>query len=117
MQPIRSSPGFRALLERRRAERERLIEEARAYAERLRAGLGEASVFLYGSVARGDFNMASDLDLLVVSSRLPAEPLERLRLLQSFALGREEPKGLLPDEYARLKESKKLWYLEGALEL
>jgi uncharacterized protein len=117
VQPISSSPGLKRLLERRRTERAALIAEAKAYAERVRSGLGEARVFLYGSVARGDFNLASDLDLLVVSARLPRHPLERLELLQTFARGREEPKGLLPDEYHRLEKKGRLRYLEGALEL
>lgn len=82
---MKASPGFRTLLERRSSEREALIAEARAYAAQPRGALGEARVFLYGSVARGDFNVASDLNLLVVAPGLPRDPLERLKVLQSFA--------------------------------
>ncbi|GAA6735027.1 hypothetical protein YIM1640_21860 [Thermus oshimai] len=91
--------------------REALLEEARAYAKRVREALGEAEVYLFGSVARGDFNLESDLDLLVVSPALPQDPLERARLL------REEPRGLLPEEFARLRAKGGLWFLEGALRL
>lgn len=57
--------------------REALLKEARAYARRVREALEEAGVYLFGSLARGDFNLEGDLDLLVVSSALPQDPLER----------------------------------------
>lgn len=49
--------------------------EACAYAARLRRDFPQARVFLYGSVARGDFNLHSDIDLFVVAD-LPESPLE-----------------------------------------
>jgi hypothetical protein len=48
-------------LRRRQAEWEALLEEARAYAHRVREALGEARVYLFGSVARGEFNLESDI--------------------------------------------------------
>lgn len=111
-----AGPLAKALTERQRA-REALLEEARAYAERVREALGEAEVYLFGSVARGDFNLESDLDLLVVSPALPQDPLERARLLFALRQGREEPRGLLPEEFARLRAKGGLWFLEGALKL
>lgn len=104
-------------LAQRAKEREALIQEAQAYAQRARALLGEAEVYLYGSVARGDFNLESDIDLLVVSPTLPQDPLERARLLFALRHGREEPKGLLPHEFAKLKTQAGLWFMEGALAL
>ncbi len=106
----------RAVEDRERQWRH-LLEEARAYAERVREALGDAEVFLFGSAARGDFNLASDLDLLVVSAHLPCDPLERSGLLLRFARGREEPRGLTRDEFERLAAKGALWYLEGALRL
>lgn len=117
MQPIKSSTGFKALLERRWQERDGLIVEARGFAARLRKIAPAARVFLYGSVARGDFNLSSDIDLLVVSDALPNGPLERAEFLYRLVEGREEPKGLLPREYAKLAADGKLWHLEEALEL
>jgi len=114
--PIRSSVGLKALSKARASEREALIGEASAYAERLRRELPGAQVFLYGSVARGDWNLHSDIDLLVVGE-LPEEPLARSAFLYRLAQGREEPKGLTPDEFSRLNGQGKLWYLEGALKL
>ncbi|MFN4070971.1 MAG: nucleotidyltransferase domain-containing protein [Thermus caldifontis] len=103
-------------LRRRMAAWEALLEEARAYAKRVRETLGEAQVYLYGSVARGSFGPESDIDLLVVSPHLPKDPLERL-LLQSLNPGRVEAKGLTPEEFAKEKAKGALWWLEGALEL
>ncbi|GLV49136.1 hypothetical protein TJA_22380 [Thermus sp. LT1-2-5] len=96
---------------------EELLAEAQEYARRVREALGEAKVYLFGSVARGDFNLASDVDLLVVSPHLPQDPLERLALLQRFNPGRVEAKGLTPEEFARLEAKGALWWLEGAREL
>jgi len=57
------------IIRARRAERERVIGELREYASRLRARLGRLSMALYGSYARGDFNLWSDVDVIVVSER------------------------------------------------
>lgn len=108
-----ASRGLKARLE----VWEALLAEAREYARRVREALGEAQVFLYGSVARGNFNVESDIDLLVVSPNLPRDPLERLAFLQGFNPGRVEARGLTPEEFARLKAKSALWWLEGALEL
>lgn len=106
----------RALVQRAK-EREALIQEAQNYAQRVRRRLGVAKVYLYGSVARGDFNLESDLDILVVAAALPKDPWERARLLYALRQGREEPKGLLPEEFAQLEAKGRLWFLEGALEI
>lgn len=95
MQPLRLSDGWKALTRAREAEWETLKAEARAYATRVRRDFPDARVFLYGSVARGDFNLHSDIDLLVVAA-LPEHPL------------------LTPAEYGRLSAGGKLEYLEGA---
>lgn len=109
--------SLKAALQQREAERLRLLEEARAFARRVREQVGEARVYVYGSVVRGDFNLASDVDLLVVSPRLPSDPLERQRYLIRLAWGRLEPKGLLPEEYRQLEAKGGLAFLEGALEV
>lgn len=62
-------------LERARC-RENLVDLASQYADRVRDRYGPA-VLPFGSVARGDFNLWSDVDVLVVSDALPAHPLAR----------------------------------------
>ena len=116
MQPLGLSDGWKALTSARKREQEALVDESRAYTARLRRDFPQARVFLYGSVARGDFNLHSDIDLLVVAG-LPEGPLERSELLYHYVRGREEPKGLTLAEFEVLSARGKLEYLEGAVEL
>ena len=116
MQPLASLAGYKALLRARKEEQNALINEARAYAARLRPDFPLARIFLYGSVPKGDFNLHSDLDLLVVAA-LPKHPLVRAEVLYRYVQGREEPKGLLRSEFDKLRAAGKLEYLAGALEL
>ncbi len=66
---------------RRKAERKRVLEEARAWARGLQ---GPVTVVLIGSYARGDFNEGSDVDLLVISDRFEGmKPHERIMELNA----------------------------------
>jgi predicted nucleotidyltransferase len=82
----------------RRAERERLIERARGYARALSERLPVRAVVLAGSVARGDFNVWSDIDVLVVADDLPPRLPDRLALLSADAPSGIQVVGLTPDE-------------------
>jgi uncharacterized protein len=88
-------------LAERRAERARLIELARSYAERLAERLPVEAAAVAGSVARGDFNVWSDVDVLVVSDALPDRPPDRAALLAAGRPGRVEPHGYTRDELRR----------------
>lgn len=68
-----------AVLERRRAERDRLLATARAFVAGLRETLDLRAAVVFGSVARGDFNVHSDVDLLLVVDGAPTDYWERLR--------------------------------------
>lgn len=71
-------------VEERRFERERLIAVARDWAAKLAARLGGVrSVVVAGSVARGDFNLWSDLDVLVIADELPPRLHDRLAALMA----------------------------------
>lgn len=48
---------------------------------------GEATVILFGSYARGDYNRASDFDIVVISNRLEKNPLKRTKEL--YALNKD----------------------------
>lgn len=61
----------------RRREQAALVERARAFASGLDAALGARAVVVFGSVARGDFHVGSDIDVLVVAEGLPKHPLRR----------------------------------------
>ena len=85
-------------VEERRAERERLIESARAHVERLARSLPIRRAAVVGSVARGDFNVWSDVDVVVIADGLPARTLDRLELLMEGRPPRVEVIGFTPEE-------------------
>jgi hypothetical protein len=89
------------VIARRRAERIRSIDKAREWAAQLPNSLAVIAVVVVGSVARGDFNKWSDLDVLVISNRLPAELRERLELLGSGSPPGLQPIGWTQAELAR----------------
>ena len=67
-------------LEERMREREAVLEAVRAFGLRAERVLGPITVLLFGSYARGDFNLWSDVDVLVVVGddvRLPDKPHRR----------------------------------------
>jgi hypothetical protein len=88
-----------------------LVETAKAYAKGLERTLGKVSVVLYGSVARGDFNRSSDIDVLVVSDNLPKRFLDRLSLLMGKADAGIEPKGYTVSEFKTLVKKKSFAFM------
>ena len=86
------------IIEKRRRLREEIIGKARKWAENLPAKI---TAILIGSYARGDFNLWSDIDILLISD-LKGNPIERLREI-------DYPPGfqvipLTPKEFQRLIE-------------
>jgi predicted nucleotidyltransferase len=69
------------IVARRRRERVRLLAQADAYVDGLDGACDIRAVVVFGSVARGDFNDGSDVDVLVVAGRLPARAPDRLHAL------------------------------------
>lgn len=66
------------VVERRRKLRERVIEEASKWA----GGLPfKVTAILIGSYARGDFNLWSDTDIVLVSEDFEGGPIRRLKAL------------------------------------
>ena len=66
-----------------------VLRELRDAAQRLAKQLGKISVLLHGSYARRDFNLWSDVDVIIVS-----EAFNDVRLLDRYELVKE----LLPDK-------------------
>lgn len=89
------------LLARRRSERDQLIALARAYAERLAGRIELTRAVVAGSVARGDFNVWSDIDVVVVAPELPRRAPDRIGLLLEGAPPRLQPVGYTPEEWDR----------------
>jgi predicted nucleotidyltransferase len=64
-------------IESRKAWRAELISRARDFASHIPDALGVSAVVIAGSVARGDFNLWSDVDLVVVTDNLAPRLLDR----------------------------------------
>jgi uncharacterized protein len=88
------------VLAERRRERDDLIGLARGYAEQLATRVLVRAAVVVGSVARGDFNVWSDVDVVVVVDDLPARALDRAGLLLQDAPPRVQPVGYTSAELA-----------------
>ncbi|MET1101549.1 MAG: nucleotidyltransferase domain-containing protein [Pyrodictiaceae archaeon] len=78
------------------------LEKARITAERLAYRLGRVTAILYGSYARGDFNLWSDIDLIVVSKAFEgARPLDRYDMVSDLLEANVEPLLLTPNEFIK----------------
>ncbi|MGH7719740.1 MAG: nucleotidyltransferase domain-containing protein [Gemmatimonadaceae bacterium] len=65
------------VLERRHAERNALIARAEVFVQQLDPALGLRAAVVFGSVARGDFNRWSDVDLLLIADGFKGSALQR----------------------------------------
>lgn len=88
---------------RRRSGRRERLDRARAFAAQLPETLGVVAVVVFGSVARGDWNSWSDIDVLVVAEHLPASYRQRLDLLGAWPPG-VEPVVWTPAEWRRHRQ-------------
>jgi predicted nucleotidyltransferase len=88
-------------LERRRAERDRLLAMARGHVEQIAGRLQLVGAAVAGSVARGDFNVWSDVDVVVVSDGLPEAGPARAAVLGDAAPAGIELHGYTTSEFAR----------------
>lgn len=82
------------------AERARLLALAREYADRLSRRISITAAVVAGSVARGDFNVWSDVDVVVIAEELPARAVDRASLLLADAQGGVQPIGYTIAEFA-----------------
>ena len=97
------------VLARRGREREELLALARGYVERLSLRLPVVAAAVVGSVARGDFNVWSDIDVVVVAAELPERTPDRAALLGADAPMRVQPVGFRPEEFdAALRKRNRL---------
>jgi uncharacterized protein len=92
--------GVERVVARRRAERRALVDSARRYVRVLAARLDVRAAVVIGSVARGDFNRWSDVDVLVLAEPLPERALDRLTALEPRPAGLQ-PIGWTPGEWER----------------
>jgi predicted nucleotidyltransferase len=83
---------------RRRRQRQELIHTAALWAAAMPDALEVVAVVVIGSVARGDFNKWSDLDVLVVAERLPEPSADRMGALATAAPPGLQAVGWTPSE-------------------
>ncbi len=70
------------IVEERIRKREEYLENARRFAECVLRKLSNSTIIVYGSVARGDYNEWSDVDVLVITAeKTPPKQVDRLEIL------------------------------------
>ncbi|GFO96173.1 hypothetical protein ig2599ANME_0360 [groundwater metagenome] len=86
------------------------------YSKVVSSKLGKFTGVLYGSMARGDYNVWSDIDFLVISDQLPENPLKRLELLYSLTDTPIEVKGYTKNEFLKMIEKRNPIALDSLVE-
>lgn len=87
------------VLAERRAERERLLALARSYVDRISRRLEVRAAVVVGSVARGDFNVWSDVDVVLIVDELPERAPDRMAALLADAPPGVQPIGFSREEF------------------
>lgn len=80
---------MRRAVERRRGERKEAIKVLRGYFREKAALTPIRAAYLVGSVARGDFNLWSDVDVVIIADDLPPRFLDRVGLFSDRPPGVE----------------------------
>lgn len=100
-------PTAADVIARRRRWRQQLLDQARRFADRLGPDLDVRAVVVFGSVARGDFNDRSDIDVLVVAGQLLEHPSDRLQALGwPGSEHRVEPVACTPAEHVQRRRKR-----------
>ena len=101
-------------LERRRVEREQRLALAREHVEQIGRRIPMTGAVVAGSIARGDFNLWSDIDVVVVSDALPAPGPARDQALAGEAAPGLELHGYTSAEFTQALEQGDRLALEAA---
>ena len=83
----------------RRQQRDELLARAARYVDELQDRLNVKVAVVVGSVARGDFNLWSDIDVVLIAEDLPDRLLDRLTLLMGDAPRRVQPHAFTAAEF------------------
>lgn len=93
-----------------------VIDVLKDYSKAVSSKLGKFTGILYGSMARGDYNIWSDIDFLVISDKLPENPLKRLEFLYSLMDMPIEVKGYTRKEFLQMMEKRNPLALDALVE-
>ncbi len=90
-------------------------EEIEHYCHRVFQEVAPDCIILHGSVAKGTYTVASDIDLLVIGGDLPEHFLERISLLLRLndSGAPIEPLAYTVEEFIQMLEAKHLTALEA----
>ena len=97
-----SESSLREVLKARARARERIIRDLASYARGLRENLGRVSVILFGSLARGDHNLWSDIDVIIISERFRGIRFVERCLEIEDPFGNLSPICWTPEEFERM---------------
>ncbi|MEG6569806.1 nucleotidyltransferase domain-containing protein [Thermoanaerobacterium thermosaccharolyticum] len=86
----------------REKKRNNLIDIGKKYSKIISNVLHPMCAIIIGSVARGDFNDSSDIDVILISDEMPVNYKERMKLLYDHVFDAIEPKGYNTDEFKLL---------------
>lgn len=87
------------ILARRHRERDALVATARDYVAAIAGRFDLVGAAVIGSVARGDFNVWSDIDVLIVARGLAERYLDRAAALTSVPSPRIQAFAFTPEEF------------------
>lgn len=93
-----------------------VIDVLTEYSKAVSSKLGKFTGILYGSMARGDYNIWSDIDFLVISDKLPENPLKRLEFLYSLTDTPIEVKGYTRNEFLKMIDKRNPLALDALVE-
>ena len=85
------------VIKKREKIREKVMAEAREWAGKLPL---KVTAILVGSYARGDFNLWSDIDIILISDGFKGNPIQRLKELDMLPAYQVIP--LTPEEFKAL---------------
>ncbi len=88
-----------SVLRKRARIREEYLRLAGEFIQAVSSRIPVAGAAVIGSVARGDFSDASDIDVVVICDELPADPLARSAMLYADVPPRIEPKAYTKSEF------------------
>lgn len=95
---------------------DKVIDVLTDYSKTASSKLGKFTGILYGSMAREDYNVWSDIDFLVISDMLPENPLKRLEFLYSLTDTPIEVKGYTRNEFLKMIDKRNPLALDALLE-
>ncbi|MEW6226738.1 MAG: nucleotidyltransferase domain-containing protein [Bacillota bacterium] len=95
-----------SVLQKRARIRQEYLRLAEEFIQAVSSRIPVAAAAVIGSVARGDFSDASDIDVVIISDGLPADLLARSAMLYADVPPRIEPKAYTKPEFLGMLSKK-----------